>query len=85
MTFNSSLSSVFKKCVSGLDKFSCLLSTKQLISLVIEIKYPVGKAQADSRIREFKFYIKITNGHEKKGRGGGAEVQGLQHSKCAPC
>ena len=83
MTFNSSLSSVFNKCVSELDEFSCILSTKQLISLAIEIEYPVRSAQADSRVSEFKYYIRITNGHEKKGREG--EVQGLQHSKCATC
>ena len=83
MTFNSSLSSVFNKCVSELDEFSFILSTKQLISLAIEIEYPVSNAQADSQIREFKYYIKITNGHEKKGREG--EVQGLQHSTCATC
>ena len=58
MIFNSSLSSVFNKCVSALDEFSYILSTKQLISLAIGIKYQVRNAQADNRIREIKFYIK---------------------------
>ena len=37
-------------------------------------EYPVSSAQADSQLCEFKFYINIINGHEKKGREGKCRV-----------